>query len=707
MQIKRHRHRRLILHINVTIWATCAVIILLFGALIYAFESQQHSQQIEHVKVLLHTIYQQKREEIANEIFAGHREALLETLSDIVAVKGIGSVQAFDLNGRLLESLGVEHLRSISGQQMERIDRNAHFDKIRLKGRPYMALETPIEVIGERVGYFQVAYDLSDLVNALRVRMLSFVAVFGSMLVVLSALLHQLLTRSVTLPVSRLRDAMGLVMAGRLGEQLELRRNDEIGEVAAAFNAMSLQLKEQHERLTISMEASDSYAAQLEQTNDQLARLNADLESIVEERTRELRASNEQLRAEAQERIRSERQRHELEERLVRSQKMEALGLLAGGVAHDLNNVLSGIVSYPELILMDLAPDNPLRKKVLGIQQSGQRAAAIVQDLLALARRGVAQTRVLNLNTEVIAEYLESPEFVKLRSYHPAVAVDIRLADDLMNIKGSPIHLRKTLMNLVSNAAEAQLKGGRIVIATENRYVDRPISGYDNVVEGDYVVLHVEDFGTGIAAEDLNRIFEPFYTKKVMGRSGTGLGMAVVWGTVQDHHGYIDVDSRIDRGTRFDLYFPVTREAAEKQDVAATLDDYRGRGETILVIDDVEEQRQIASELLARLNYRVETITSGEAAVEYLRTHCADILLLDMIMDPGIDGLETYRRIIAIHPGQKCLITSGFAENDRVKEALSLGAGGYIRKPYTMEKIGTALKRTLGGHLPHDDRDSG
>ncbi len=688
------------LRINIAIWTVCAVVVLIFGIFFYAYEKKQHRERIEQAKVLLHTVYQQKREELANEIFAGHREALDYTLTDIRSVRGIGSVQAFDLEGRLLGTAGEQRFDVLPADVRHILGQKAFFEEIELMRRPYVAFGTEIEVIGERLGYFVAAFDLFDLVKAFRLRILSFVLVFSSMLIVLSAMLHMLLTHLVIRPVTKLRSAMSQVMEGNLGQQVALQRRDEIGQMGEAFNAMSSRLGEQHERLIHSMQARDNYAVRIEESNIQLARLNANLETIVEERTRELRTSYEKLQNETQERIRADRQRRDLEERLARSQKMEALGLLAGGVAHDLNNVLSGIVSYPEMILMDLPPDDPLRKPVEGIQRSGQKAAAIVQDLLALARRGVTQTQVLNLNRDVLEDYLDSPEYAKLRSYYPGVRVETRLAGDLMNIMGSPIHLKKTVMNLVSNAAEAQPNGGRIVITTENRYMDRPLSSYGHVAEGDYVLLRVEDYGTGIAPEDLDRIFEPFYTKKVMGRSGTGLGMAVVWGTVQDHRGQINVESRLGEGTAFDLYFPVTRRAAESSLPAARPVDLRGRGETVLVIDDMEEQRQIISTLLSRIGYRVHTIESGEAAVAYLEKHQADILVLDMIMDPGIDGLETYRRILRLNPGQRCIIASGFAENERVKEAQRLGAGSYIRKPYTMEKIGLALRAELNRSVP-------
>jgi len=402
--------------------------------------------------------------------------------------------------------------------------------------------------------------------------------------------------------------------------------------------------------------------------------------------------------------------RKRMEAQLQRAHKMEAIGTLAGGVAHDLNNILSGLVSYPELLLLEIPEDSPLRKPILTIQKSGEKAAAIVQDLLTLARRGIAVTEVVNLN-HIIYEYLKSPEHENLRLYNPNVQVEINPETDLLNILGSPAHLYKTVMNLVSNAAEAMPDGGTISISTENRYIDQPISGYDHVEEGDYVVFTVSDTGVGISSEDRERIFEPFYTKKAMGRSGTGLGMAVVWGTVKDHKGYIDLQStegkarpprlspaeRDDggQGTTFSLYFPVTRKELAKDKSPVTIEDYMGKGESILVVDDVEEQREIASRILKKLGYSVTTVSSGEDAVNYLKDNSADLLVLDMIMGPGIDGLETYERIIELHPKQKAIIVSGFSETERVKKAQRLGAGAYVKKPYLLEKIGIAVRDLL------------
>lgn len=384
----------------------------------------------------------------------------------------------------------------------------------------------------------------------------------------------------------------------------------------------------------------------------------------------------------------------ELEERLNRAEKMEALGVLAGGVAHDLNNVLGIVVGYAELLLNSVDASNPLCRGLESIMSGGQKAAAIVADLLTLARRGVAEKKVLNLN-EIVVENRQSAAFETLASYHPSVRIDTDLEPDLPNISGSAVHLEKTVFNLVSNACEAMPHGGRVTITTTNQYLDTPIHGYDEIREGDYAVLSVTDTGEGIQAADLKHIFEPFYTKKVMGRSGTGLGLAVVWGTVKDHQGYINVQSEEGKGSTFTMYFPVTRESVSDKASAVSLSEYMGKGESILIVDDVKGQRDLAAEMLRTLHYTVASVASGEEAVAFLKGQTVDLLILDMIMEPGMDGLDTYKSAIEIRPKQKAIIVSGYSETDRVRSAQNLGAGTYVKKPYAIEKLGLAVRQEL------------
>jgi len=389
-----------------------------------------------------------------------------------------------------------------------------------------------------------------------------------------------------------------------------------------------------------------------------------------------------------------EQQKQNLEERLRRAEKMEALGQLAGRVAHDLNNVLGVLMGYSELLLLEVPEESRFRQHVDKILHSSEKGAAIVQDLLTLARRGVTVQDVINLNS-LVSDYLNTPLFERVKNDNPLIHFRTAYEPSPLNIKSSPVHLEKALMNLVSNAAEAVSGAGEVIIRTESRHLDKPVIGYDEVKAGDYMVLTISDTGMGIPADQKEKIFEPFYTKKKMGRSGTGLGLAIVWSTVKDHNGYIDIQTEVGKGTAFMLYFPVTQEEVITLSSTVPIERYMGRGESILVVDDIAEQRDIAARLLTRLGYAVHSLASGEEAVEYLREHKADILVLDMIMPPGIDGLETYRQVLKINPRQKAIIVSGFAENDRVQEARNLGAALFVNKPYVMEKIGTAIRDEL------------
>lgn len=418
------------------------------------------------------------------------------------------------------------------------------------------------------------------------------------------------------------------------------------------------------------------------------------LELRVSQRTEELEQANEQLRIEIKEREEAQQERARLEADLLRAQKMETLGRLAGGVAHDLNNVLSGIVNYPELLLLKLPPDDEMRGPLQSIRRAGLKAAAIVQDLLALARRAITIKENVYLN-DIITTHLQSLEYISLQNQYPDVVLTVDLDPDLHNIFGSAVHLEKVIMNLLVNSFEAVTNEGKILLKTENRYVDHPVYGFETVQPGQYVLLIITDNGIGIPAESLNLIFEPFYSSKEIGHSGTGLGMTVVWGTVKDLDGYLDVVSQADRGTTITLYLPVHEGVENEPDTKQLPAIMRGNGETLLLVDDEPEQRILGQKLLSILGYTMETVSSGEEALEFLKDHAVDLVLLDMIMGTGLDGLDTYRRILETRPEQKVVIVSGYAETERTRIAMDLGANGYIQKPYTLENLSTIIYGTI------------
>jgi len=396
----------------------------------------------------------------------------------------------------------------------------------------------------------------------------------------------------------------------------------------------------------------------------------------------------------------TERQR--LEEQLNRDQKMKAIGLMAGGVAHDLNNILSGIVSYPEILMLDMTEENPLRRPLTIIRKAGLDASEVVADLLTVARGSRGDMEIVDLNA-FIYDYLDSPDFDDICRRFPLVEHRFDPAADLPFLTCSPIHVRKCLMNLVINGFEAIAGKGMVRIATENvetKELQTTNPGLPK--DKQYIRLTISDTGKGIEEKELQHIFEPFYSKKVMGRSGTGLGLTVVYNTVRDHDGTTRVSSSA-QGTTFELLFPGTSNAVplEGKNRHQVL---RGTGETVLVIDDEPRQREIATTLLRALGYEVKTAATGQEAWSYLQENPADLVVLDMLMGPDQpNGREIYRQILTMNPGQKAIIASGYAEDDDVRQTLAMGAAAFVPKPYTMTSISRAVYDTLRAPVRQHD----
>ena len=406
----------------------------------------------------------------------------------------------------------------------------------------------------------------------------------------------------------------------------------------------------------------------------------------------ELQQRVQELAAEKQEVELAHGRESELQEKLARSQRLESLGLLAGGMAHDLNNILGPLVSYPELIAKKLPPEEQkIRGMLVRMRDSALKASGVIRNLLTLGRRGNVELEPINVNG-LLGEYFESFDFQSLQKRFPDVILRRKLDSKSGAINASPHHLTQVIMNLVINAHEAMRKPGEVVVSTALVDLTERLVGYQTAEPGRYVRLRVEDSGHGIAPDKLGRIFEPFYTEKQMGSSGSGLGLAVVYGVVQDLSGRIDVQSEVGEGACFDLYFPSLGGGIASDKTARRSIEGEQR---ILVVDDSPEQRELAATVLETLGYKVKTATSGHHALQILKFQSFDLIVLDMIMEEGFDGYDTYLAIIKKMPEQKCIIASGYAESERVKQALRAGVGGYVAKPYTMDAIGTAIREEL------------
>lgn len=418
-------------------------------------------------------------------------------------------------------------------------------------------------------------------------------------------------------------------------------------------------------------------------------------EMAIEARSRSMLYRNRPIQVLAvrdlTERLRVEKENLDLQKKLAEANKLNALGLMAGSVAHDLNNILTGIVSYPDLLLLQMDKSDKHYEQIRKIQAAGKRAAAVVSDLVAITRGRTQRKTVENVN-ELVMHYLNSLEHGERLTHSPDVVVRTALQQEINNICCSPQHIHKLLLNLIGNALDAVQENGVVEVSTENCLFRHPLHSGGN--GGEYVKLTVADNGSGIAEKDIDHIFNPFYSTKIMGKSGTGLGLSVVWNIVQDHGGWIEVKDN-GPGAVFEVYLPATHDQICRTDSPNMEVVGRGKGERILIVDDQMEQNEILESALSDLGYTTHSVTSGEAAVDFLKSQPVDLILMDMLMGEGLGGRETLEIIMKEYPGQKAIVVSGFAKREEIEKTRALGVSLFMEKPVTLSRISYAIQQSL------------
>jgi len=413
---------------------------------------------------------------------------------------------------------------------------------------------------------------------------------------------------------------------------------------------------------------------------------------LVGKRDQEL-ASNIKRLEQAGQKVRDAQEREaRIHERLERAERLESIGMLAGGVAHDLNNLLGPVLGYPAMIRESHHGDVELCQDMDEIEQAASQASALIKDLLTLARRGrIKQVPIQPADS--IEAFADSANLRKLLETSKELIVDVQCAPDLPAIMGSQAALTQLVMNVAMNGINAMDNSGRLTIAAETVSLDKDFRGYELVPAGPYVRLTISDQGKGIPKEVQKKIFEPFFsTKKMGGNRGSGLGLAIVYSAVKDMKGFIDIESKVQQGTTFTFFLPAIEALPDNK--ATPKAKLRGT-ERILVVDDLREQRQLMVRLLSGLGYEVHTCASAEEGIAWLAENPCDILLLDMMLGEGLNGCEATTVILKDHPQLPILLVSGFAPGNLIETALKEGAKGFVSKPYTPQELATEVRRIL------------
>ena len=380
-----------------------------------------------------------------------------------------------------------------------------------------------------------------------------------------------------------------------------------------------------------------------------------------------------------------------LEMQFRQAQRLEAVGRLAGGVAHDFNNVLTAITGYSDLLLEDLGPDDPKRSDVGEIKAAAVRATALTRQLLAFSRKQVFQTRVLDLN-----EVVETLDKMLHRLIGEDVKLEYSLASALGAVRADPGQIEQVILNLAVNSRDAMPSGGRLTIETANVDLDEAYAReHAGALPGRYVMLAVSDTGMGMDAEVRSHIFEPFYTTKELGK-GTGLGLATVYGIVKQSGGYVWVYSEPGQGTTFKIYLPQVDEPPERLDVPVPLQPVAGGRETVLLAEDDPSVRAVVSEVLSQKGYRVLRAPDGQAALEMARGQPGeiDLLVTDIVM-PGMTGRELAEALTAERPGIRVLYMSGYTDDAVVRHGVLAEGMPYLQKPFSPRALASKVREVL------------
>ncbi len=687
------------------------IFILMCSFILYLMGKQHLNYEYKQVNTFLSVLFEQKREEIANEIFADQDLALSSSLNDIIKINGILKVDVYDKKGRLLlsaekranteNSLSHYHQSNINPSKKKKTGCLRHLDLpekfTRILDRHALFItEVPwkedtacyssaIKVIGEQVGYLRIYYDLYPIKHHIT----EIITIFAICLVVLAIFMswisHILFSRFIIKPVLKLKKAMGEVENGILGVTIDLDSKDEIGEMGRAFNEMSKKLLQNNNALKNAVKIEGRYALKLAKVNAELKNLNTRLENIVQERTADLLKANQSLKKEMKE-------KEKMEKELLKVQKLESIGLLAGGIAHDFNNILSAIIGNLSLAQTYAGKNDKIKKYLTDTEKSCLRAKDLTNQLLTFSKGGAPVKKLISM-----------PDFIKesvvfvLRGSN--VGYELKIDPDLAHAEIDKGQINQVMNNIIINAIQAMPDGGKITVQAENCVMKKNSASLP-VTPGNYIKISIKDQGHGISKNNINNIFDPYFTTK---QDGNGLGLTSVYSIVKRHSGYIYVQSVETKGTIFEIYLPASKKKIQSNTSECVRSGkttaFNGHG-NILIMDDDEMIREIVGDMLIHMGYEVDFANDGEEACrKYIKAmekkEKFDAVIMDLTIPGGMGGQEAVKKILKTDPKAKVVVSSGYSNDPVMADYKLYGFSGVIVKPFQMNELKSLMQELM------------
>ena len=704
--------------INAISLSICLIFILVSSSVLYFVGKNHLNYEYKQVNTLLSVLFEQKREEIANEIFAHQDLALKSSLNDIIKITGISMVAVYNKDGELLlsrkhnlisESHGQnsteegkhssilplnqpEAMKHLSQKQKELLNEHAVFLTNVNFCKDTASYSNAIKVIGEQIGYITIYYDSYPIKNRMTQNVTIFSFLFLLLALLISFLFHLLFSHFIVKPILKLKKAMGKVEQGTLGTEVDLDSKDEIGEIGSAFNRMSKKLLQNNTDLKNAVRTEENYALKLSKANASLKNLNTDLEIIVKKRTSELLKANDSLKKEIEE-------KEKMEDELLRIQKLESLGLLAGGIAHDFNNILGVIIGNLSLAQAYVEKNEKIATYLADTEKSCFRARDLTNQLLTFSRGGAPVKKLISM-----PKFIEESVVFVLRG--SSIGYELLIAPDLFYAEIDQGQINQTINNIIINAVQAMPDGGRIKVKAKN-FIISPDNTSIPLKEGNYIKIDIKDQGKGICNKNLQNIFDPYFTTK---QTGNGLGLAMVHSIIKRHDGYISVQSEEAKGTTFQIYLPASieknNEDTDEPDLAVD-PSYQGHGK-ILIMDDDEMIREVVGEMLILMGYEVHFSEDGaEACSKYLESmgkkEKFDLVIMDLTIPGGMGGKDAIKEILKIDPAAKVLVSSGYSNDPVMAEFKSYGFAGVVVKPFEMNELQSLLQKILCNYQSTDE----